>query len=268
MIGPRIGLKIGIRPGLAVGLGADPLSPPDEGGLDVTQDAASGLYVPIDAAEWDIVMAAAGIASGGPSSLWLLQEAASHPADSIGARTLTLNGSFSYQQDVTGMTRKGIKPGENSASDYGVIGSVNVAAESAILLGYIDSTNATDPASHRALYSLSDGTQSEGQITTGKVPRGVSGVNVAAGATAMGLTPFVVKLDRSRSELAVYTLNNKIKPTYTAPAASTAAFLGGFANSSDTTHAYLALFLGAAAELSDAQIKTLLTTLGWSPTWS
>lgn len=268
MIGPRVGIKAGIRAGIAAGIGADPLSPDGDAPLAVTRDAASGIYVPIDSAEWDIVLAAAAIASGGPASLWLLQEAASHPADSIGARTLTLNGSFSYEQAVTGMTRKGIKPGENSASDYGVIGSINVAAESALLLGYIDCTNATDPAGPRALYSLSDGTQSEGQITTGKVPRGVSGVNTAAGATAMGLTPFVVKLDRSRSELAVYTLDNKVKPTYTAPAASTAAFLGGFANSSDSVHAYLALFLGAAAELSDAQVKTLLTTLGWSPTWS
>jgi hypothetical protein len=55
---------------------------------------------------------------------------------------------------------------------------------------------------------------------------------------------------------------------YAASGATKRAFFGGaFDTAAGMQCVYGALWKGAAAELSDAQVRTLLTTLGWSISW-
>jgi hypothetical protein len=44
--------------------------------------------------------------------------------------------------------------------------------------------------------------------------------------------------------------------------------LGSFQTSTPAAYVYASMFTGAAAQLSKAQVKTLLQTLGWTVGWS
>jgi RHS repeat-associated protein len=74
----------------------------------VTQDATSNWYVPANSTEWTNLLSGTGISN--PSQLWLMQESSGNLSDSIGTATLTATGTVSYQQSVTGWSRKAVAP--------------------------------------------------------------------------------------------------------------------------------------------------------------
>src|SRR5262245_47294003 len=99
--GAKYGGQYDVRRGAVYGPSSKALSA-------VSRDATSNILVPANAAEWAQVLASAGISSGGPSALWLFQEASGNPADSVGSFTLTASGTPTYQAAVSGWTRKAI----------------------------------------------------------------------------------------------------------------------------------------------------------------
>jgi hypothetical protein len=240
----------------------------------VTQDATSFKYTPSSSAEWTTTLTAAGIATGNPSALWLMQEAAGNLADSIGAFTLTAS-ALAYQQTVTGWTRKAISMadggGAGALNNAGTIGDVGV--NSGLLLLYVAVT--ATPAATRDVCGMGGSTTFRGaQVTTGPAYKATpnDGSATATGAANPSTTvrPVLVRINRTAGVWSVTTNQEIVTPSpYTAPPnVAAAVFLGSALTTTPAMQiAYGACFRGAAAELSDAQVRTLLQGLGWTVSW-
>lgn len=270
-MGHRFGKRIGRTFGKAIGIGVDELG----GGATnpmatVARDAASGIYCPANAAQWTTTLGVAGIATGNPTSLYLCQEAGGNLADSIGTNTLTLAGAgHLFQQAVAGWTRLAATTIDGTAGQKWLNSttSPSAPATSVLVLGYIRMPAAA-PAAARDVYMVSNNADLRFNTTAKLRPTfGATAdlVNVSTGATR----PVVMKVNNTATIEAIYTEQEKFLGTYALPATATFFSLGGQATlAGDFGYLYVAEFAGAAAELSDAQVKTLLQTLGWTIPWT
>jgi hypothetical protein len=228
----------------------------------VTQDASSLRYVPASTAEWQTLLSGTGL--NAPSSIWLCQEASGSLADSGSAgRTITVSGTPAYRAAATGWSRTGIKPADASATDYGTATIPDVATTSFLLLQMF-SLNTVAPAL-RGFNRIGSGLASSHFpfLTAGNKIVTIADANSAGGqVTQAGTFIIITKLDRSRLEFAAYTQNEKLAPTWSAPAANTTLTLFGNASGAlDATMVYAALWTGTDAEMSDAQVQALLDSL-------
>lgn len=267
MIGPRCGAVCRAVVGVRVGVGVDELGGDALAG--VTKDATSGIYCPASAAEWTQVLSAAGIGSGGPSFLWLLQETSGSPADQIGGATLTVAGSPTYSSPVTGWSRKAIQFTDGATSSLSSTASpmVGAGSTSALIIAYVK-FNAAETggrnilgwggSTHDVLQYISG---SRVQLGTSVSSAGSYNYNDAA------VHPMVFRNDVTHSTVSFYSDKEKVPGTYQA-CAGTGLWLAGDTLAGPVSLPYAACFTGAAAQLSDAQIKTLLQTLAWAPSWT
>jgi hypothetical protein len=272
VIGLRTGFAVGARVGIAVGMAADPLAPGASNPLaGVTRDAASGIYCPASAGEWVIVLAAAGIVSGGPSAIYLLQDPSGNPADAIGGFTLTASGAgLAYAQSIPGWTRSGIvtTAGSTGLLQNSSASLPDISTTSHLALSYVKAiTQAVATRDVVSVGAVGTTMRAQSVATTGQA-RGLCAANPATGTIDSGgaVRPWVVGINRTTPGAALYTDAEKILPAISAGATGKGIQCGNV-GSSDVTAAYLyrADFFAGAAELSAAQVKTLLQTLGWSP---
>ncbi len=230
-------------------------------------DATSGKYVPSTAGQFT----ALGITA--PNHLWLCQEASGNLSDTIGAVTLTANGTPLYQQTVTGWTRKGVGFNEAANQRFGAAAALgpNVGTTSVLWLGY--ARVASTPTGNRTILgpNISGTNACKLEVTTAPYPRANINGGVSLGSTSVSTSvqPFAILLDRTNSRAAVYTSQEKVAGTYSALVADGMKGLGAAGGSSWTGQCvWMAAWAGASAEISDAQVKTLLQTLGWTIPWS
>lgn len=267
-VGLRVGPRVGPRVGLAVGLGSDPI-----GGASmasVTRDATSGIYLPANAAEWAQTLAVAGIGSGGPSHLWLEQEAAGNLADSVGVDSLVATGTAAtYQSAVAGWTTKGILLADAATTSFTSVAAdlPDTSVTSALLLAYV-AFGAAPAISREVLLLTSTATGAE--LRANNTPR----IQVVGGGSALGansyinaVRPCVLKLDRAANAVLAYTDQEKISTTITNTSGKRTGIGSQAVLCGPQTHMYLAQFVGAAAEMTDAQVRKLLQTLGWTIPW-
>lgn len=256
-IGSRHGAQIGARVGAPVG-----------GRLNtVARDALSGKYVPETLTQWDTVLSVAGITSGGPSSLHLLQEASGNPADSIGSFTLTRTGTVTYQSPVSGWSRLGIAwvDGGNATLLNTDSGLPDVSTTSHMLLGYCLFPGAP-PSAQRALGGVGT-TMTSARIST--TPR----TQVVAGATVSGtvdptnaVRPVIIQVNRTAGAAFVNTDQEEITTANLTGVTGKRIGWGGVGVlTPNMTLMYLVGFHGAAAEMDIAAKRSLLQTLGFSP---
>lgn len=271
MIGPRVGLVAGPRSGYATGIGEDELTPSGGGGgiAGVSRDASSGVYCPASAAEWTLLMAAAGLATGNPSALYLCQEAAANLADSIGTFTLAASGTgLVYQQAIAGWARKafGTTSGGTGVAASVDIGLPNILTNSILLLGYVQPTTIATTRDIMGAGAAATKILASNLLTSG-FARELCVANSASGAADTGgvVRPWALGINRTAASTALYTNAEKIVPAFGATAAGQSITLGTLvAGCATARYLYLAAFFNAAAELTSAQVKTLLTTLGWA----
>lgn len=230
-------------------------------------DATSGKYVPSTAGQFT----ALGLAV--PSHLWLLQEASGNAADTIGSCTLTPANSPLYQQTVTGWTRKGIGFNQTANQRLAAAAGVgpNIGTTSVLWLGYVRVTSA--PAAVRTVIgpNISGTAQCRVDITTTPVARANINSTLATGGSTItsAVRPIAILLDRTNSRAVVYTDQEKVTGTYSALVADGAKGLGSSGGTSFPGECvWMTAWTAGAAELSDAQVKTLLQTLGWTIPWS
>lgn len=250
-----------------------PLAPSGGSIPGVSRDATSLKYVPANAAEWTALMAAASLATGNPSDTWNLQEAAAPMIDTIGANNMTMSGAgLLFQQPVAGWSRLAIatpdgQPNHNAQT----LTAVDISTTSALALVYVRMPVAAPAATRRLVRLNSTGVRTD--INTTPVlqclTQGVGGttVNGVSNPTS-AVRPLVVQIDRTGGRTRVFTDQEKIVGTvgtYVTPVFNLGSSGG---NSADASYLYCALFTGAAAELSEAQVKTLLQTLDWTIPWS
>lgn len=240
----------------------------------VTRDAAAGVYTPASLAEWNNALLAAKIPNGSPSRLWLLQEAAGNPADSIGSSTLTASSVAGYQQAVTGWARKAITFTDTGGAEEVFNNSdaslPDVSVKSVLLLSYIAIT--ATPAAERGVIVCGNGNGIKANVTAAdKAAVYINATNEVTGASSLGTTvrPWVAQINATNSSALLATDQDKLIPTWSAPASAKGVFIGGAVQTSPAAQVlYAAQFEGVAAELTSAQIKNLLMVLGWSPAWS
>lgn len=269
MIGVRVGVVAGPSVGVGIGISADELSPPSGGGMGtVTRDSTSLKYVPASSAEWATVMTTAGIGSGGPSLLWLCQEASGNLNDSIGAFTGTVSGTpLSYQQVVAGWTRVGVSGGDagTGLADNTSASLPDPATAATLTLSY--AIVSATPAAVRQVDVIGTANIATTRVNTTPRLQAVSGGNVATGGVSNptgAVRPFVLLDDAVAVRTVGYTDQEKLPTTRAATTGKRTRLAFDFPG----TVVYRAQFHGAAAQLTDAQIKTLLQTLGWAIPWT
>jgi hypothetical protein len=235
----------------------------------VTRDATSNVYSPASAAEWTTTRSVAGITSGNPFSMWLLQEASGALADSIGTAPLTNSGGMAYQQAVTGWTRVSMLASDLNGA-YSLANAADTAlpdlsAESSLVLGYLKITGA--PGGDRGVILTGD---IRAEVTSGNVPKLVHGATTATGSgnVTTAVRPWVLRYDRAASTIALFTDLEKVSIAFANSGSTKRIFYGaGFQNAPGFQILYGAHWKGAAAELSDASVRSLLQALGWTVAW-
>lgn len=247
-----------------------------------SEDAESGKGVPADATEWNAALADAGMSTSfAPSGLWLCQDASGSIAAAIGSEVLTAFGAVRYARDITGWTRNAIGFDEDTNGEFYNTSLGDTTTASRMLIGYIGSLVSTND---HGLMQLGGGSGARWLIRvdeTGDPPyiAGNGGQGLLAGAGDHGglhdVHPYVFQVNRTAGRFAVYTDVEKVEGTgagYTVPAGGSAYLnIGsnlGVGTTPDMMCCYLAYFTGAAAEMTKAQIKALLQTLGWTIPWS
>jgi len=275
LIGSRTGLRCGVVGGSRNGSGVDELgggaSNPMAG---VAQDATSGKYMPASSAQWTTTMAAAGIGSGNPSLLWLGQEASGNLADSIGAFAGTANIT-AYQQAVAGWAAKAFTLGAGAIANVVTTSASlpDISTTSCLMLGYVLFPASASTNLSVVTMGTTFGAQAFANLNaTPKLVGGADPNTVAGTANPFGgVHPLVVQVNRGGSAAVICTEQEKLTPTLAANPAGKKLWLGGDSSqtwaAAGTGHLYTAAFFGTAAELSVAQLRTLLQTLGWSVAW-
>lgn len=274
MIGVRVGVKVGARAGVAVGVGEDQLAV-TASLVGVAIDAASAKYVPANLTQWQTVMAAAGVGSGAPSSLYLLQEASGNAADSIGALPLTAGGTLAYQQAVPGWMRVGIK---TTAGSVGTLlttaaGLPDILTTSCSLLAYV--LLPTFAATLRTVVQLGTPFNTEASAELNGTPKTMifqcdPNTTVGAVDNTSVVRPIWITVNRTGIVSALDTDLEELTAVLSA-AAGKQYLLGGdniMSNNPDNcTYIYAVRFDGAAAELTKSQRRSVLQTLGWTIPW-
>jgi hypothetical protein len=200
-----------------------------------------------------------------------MQDAVSPLAASVGAVTLTAAGSGqSYQQATSGWDRDAVALADNSAG-YWYSNSTSLpdlSATSALLLLYWQPP-ASNPVAVRRVANIGTTGLIAQLDTAGKV-KTFHGANTATGANAVtggGVIPLVLKSDHTNSEAAVYLLDERIAPAW-GTVTGKQVLLGGTSAAAASKFLLGALLTGSSAELSHAQVKTLLQTLNWNPSFA
>jgi hypothetical protein len=245
-------------------------------GLNVTQDSTSRIYVPANATEWATVMTAAGMPTKAPFVCFQMQEPSGNCVDSVGNTSGNVGVGATYNSVVTGWTRTGIEYPDGSGSSVTCSTNIpDVGTTSALQITYAIVKNVGGSTRDISGFGITNG-RIMAQITNaagGLNLRGQMGaVNVGIGTAGNEtgvVRPWINKLDQTNDTHTVYTNLDKVTVAFDATISGISWLLGRDLNTSaNTCFIYHVGFKGADAEMTDAQIKTLLQTLGWSVAWS
>jgi hypothetical protein len=254
-------------------------TPPPDMPPDVTMatwqiDSASKKGVPAAPFEWTGLLQAAGVAKPPPDHLWLMQEASGSLSDSNGAAALIPFTSPSYGHTISGWTRRAVGTADQNGTDqgFGTAATGNLDGTSYLLLAYV--AVLTPPASgERSILGLGANTDHRYvAITPTPVFKGTGsgGVMAALGTVNPMATvhPVIMKFVPTLQEYVVYTDQEKLTVGWTPTMAKGAGvvFGNGIIGAAAARYLYGALWVGAPADTTDADIKKLLQALGWTVT--
>lgn len=238
-------------------------------------DSISNIAVPANATEWSGLISAAGLSIAIPSHLWLCQETSGVLADSIGSENLSAFAPVRYSRTLASWDRDAVGFDEGAIGEFYSTNIGNTTTQSCLLLGYIGTW--APIGADRGVMRLGSGTgarDAQRDVTTAAYQvTGAGGQATGVGSSDAGnpvVRPLVLQINRTASQITLYTDQEKIQPAYTAPAGG-GSYINIGANAitaADTVCFYLAYWEGADAEISAANLKTLLTTAGWSIAWS
>lgn len=264
MIGPRVGIKGGPRVGIAAGPSADEIAAGSTTAWTV--DAASGKATPSSSTEWTAFIAANALSVAVPDSLWLLQEASGNPSDSIGAFPLTAAGAVTYRQALSGWTRVGVGLTDGVNSQFGTTSASlptgGTASQTVLIIGNIPAA----PAANRNIYEGQTGST----IRINSTPRvvAISGANVATGTVSPAGTtrPYVYRENFTAATSTVMTDQEKLVPVHGTISGRNLR-IGSSATSVAGVVGYACAWYNANAEISDANMKSLLQAMGFAIPW-
>lgn len=240
----------------------------------VTRDATSGIYLPTTSAEWATALLQAGIASGGPSSSWDFTSLPSgNASDLIGSNTLTVSGaSWAYQQAVTGWSKTALTvpdglAGHNAQNTTTV---PDIGTTSGLLIAVVAYPTSTPAATRRMFRWNSTGVA----VGINATPKFTATSGGAGGSTANGtavptstVQPVILEVNRTATSNVVDDFQEELVPGFGTYSGLALGFGSSGSNSCGCQYLTAAMFTGAAAELTQAQRRTLLQVLGWTVAW-
>jgi hypothetical protein len=243
----------------------------DAGGPAWTVDATSSKAIPQNATEMTALLAAAGL-SGTASSIWLAQEASGSLLDSVGSINLTVTGTLARQQAVAGWAADSTDFDEGVSEYAGVSGGApNINTTSVLVLAYLD-LGAQAAAQTNVMFLGSD--VSIEYTSAEKLSIGFfgasSGYAYTNGSFSGTVVPVVIQIDNTNQRLRLYTHKSRASMIYATPSATNATYFyfGGLVYAAPPMGLiYGAQFTGATAQLSDANVKSLLEEMGWTVEW-
>ena len=235
----------------------------------VTQDATSLKYCPASSAEWTTTLTVSAIASGNPSGLWLCQEPSGNLADSIGANPLVVAGSPTFSNSNTGWTRKSVNITATTVQSFTLgIGPFDGSAASVAWLWYGCTTVTGAGRNVLAGSSNAVGIGVVHQATDKLQFRiGANNATTVNSYTTSTIFPMLIVYNKTASNCTLYTDREALPCTFSVVVDSIKGLgaAGTLTGDSSAHTTYLAAFSSTAAELTTANARALLTTLGWSP---
>lgn len=244
----------------------------DEGSVGipgVTEDDTSFIYLPQNATEWVATSVDVGFTCQ-PDNLWLCQELSGNLADSIGAVPLTVAGSPSYQVATPGWSTKAanITATVVQAFTAGLGVGPNPGTTSVLWMIYLVTPNT--PGGNRNVLTGSNnavGLRIDHQVSNKlAVACGVNSATTVGTYTSASVYPLILQYDRTNSLCRVYTNQELLSCTFSALVVDGSKGLGAVLSNGDAGSKYLyaCAFSGVNAELTTAQIRTLLQHLGFA----
>lgn len=255
-----------------------PLGPIGTAITGVTLDALSGVMTPATALEWDILHAAIGDGTGGPTEFWQCQEAATPLAGGNGR--FVLNGvgtgaNLAYQTAVTGWSRKGVSvitdPTDHGFSHQGT-GLPDPGATSYLFYALVQLNGA--PATDQGFIGINNAAYYAACKTGTKyLATGTSAGQASASSSALpigSVFPVFIQYSIALQAAKVYTPFGVVDLGYTNQ--SGAELILGVASASSlfsasATYLQAALYTGTSADKSEATIGALMRAIGFSVSW-
>ena len=249
----------------STGGGSDPMA-------GVTRDGSSLIYVPSSLTELNTSFTAAGLptVTSTDALIWPCQDGSGSLAEAVnGTVTLAPANTPTYSNAVTGWSRVAVGTvdatgNQRFSSTNAALPDLSATAALMIVYGAVLST----PAAVRGLYSLGT-TQSEMRVTTTPALRTVSGANTGNGAANIGtvVRPWVHRVDLANTIDRVFSDQEKYDTVIGAVTGKQIQVGSTAAAAGPCRYLWAMLLMGAPSQLSDANIKTWLQTLGWTIAW-
>jgi hypothetical protein len=234
--------------------------------MAVDQDATSGKYLPSSSAQWTEMLASVGVAN--PTNLYLLQEPSGTAADSIGSMTLSVVAAgFTYQQAVTGWTRKSIKTTAGTPAILGNAAYANVNANSYTVL-CLARVSSVGLGLTRTLLRLGDTFNDDACLEINTTPRlqvgeGDGTRSVGASNPTDAVTRFWLRIDDAGNTVDAFQGSTKIVGG-TQACNGTNLTVGGDDNETNmpatTDYMYIAVWSTAISDANIAIINGLIDT--------
>ena len=249
--------------------GPPPDGPPDTVMPTWAVDPTSGKGVPAHRNDWAALAQAYQLATMPPEHLWLLQESSGSLQDSIGSVTLAPQNSPRYRNAVAGWSRLAVGTMDTDANQGFVTTSTgNLDGTPYLLLVYV--AVASQPSAQRSLFGVGAGTDHRYvAITPARVFEGTgAGVTPTTGAAdpMTSVHPVVMKLDPLQASYVIYTDQERLSVTWTGTGGLGGLLMIGNAiiGAANANYLYATLWTGPSAQMTDANVKKLLQSLGWT----
>jgi hypothetical protein len=272
MIGVRAGVTCGARCGAAAGSATDPSNGTGLAGNGVAQDGLSGILVPASVAQWAAVLASAGVSTSAvPSAIWRFQDTSGSISDTFGSLPLTVAGTaVTYQAAVAGWSRRAVVTADTGTTTMlsASASLPNIQTTSASVLTY---SRITAGAAARSRVALGTTFIADGITTGGVSSLQITGVGVTNGTLNESgvVRPTWLTINRTASAESLVNNLEKVTATFsTVPIGKGIQFGSAVNLAGSCSYLYAALFVGAAAEITDSQRAAVLRALGWSMGWS
>lgn len=239
----------------------------------VTVDPLSRKYTPMSTLEWSIVMAQSGVSNPGPNSIWGFQDDGSNLGvvlDVLGTNglvNLTVSGSGQkYNQPVPGWNRQACQTVDGQPCGWiNTSVGLNSALTSTLILTYIGFPVAS-PAANRDIFSNAVANTVQFN-STGKLTANYTlPVNLGSDDRSLVL-PVISRINNTGLSSTCITNLEKVAGVYLLPVSGLTTSFGSLTNAGNIQYLYACEFGGAAAELTDNQIRSILQTLGWTVAW-
>lgn len=241
----------------------------------VDRDATSLERFPSSATQWTnfrayhVAIGTANFPNVQPGSLWLFQEASGNFADSIGSVTLTSTLTV-YAASVSGYARKGVGPADLSANTEKAINTttaVNAGTTSTMVLAFVSLPTAPI-AANRDLFGQNASAKIQ-FLTTGKLRIFTSVGTSFVSVSASTVQPIVCKADLTGSTSKGYSAQEKLSGTFATPTNTPLITFGSLGSLNvPSLFLYAVEYSGAAAEMTDANVKALLQAMGRTIPWT